>query len=262
MKPSTVKKSIQATKRVAKTAALKKPRIYKNVGSSPISTRSPIISISKKDKDKLIDISHDIVKLVNIYHALGHVSVLKYSFSVLDISKTDFLEFTRDNTKLIKEVIKKIFVEVEKSKFIYIDTLSYIEIFIEYDVLIDNFIDRITHMTTNDFIEGAVGFFDDLPKLLLKFFDYIKTNIKIKGDIYDKEIINVVNNEILRCAKEGYVWFSNTGSISNAAININKFMRTEGELINKQEQHRRLKEEKRHEAIRGLMACKANKSCR
>ena len=251
MKPSTGTRKIQATKKVAKTATLKKPRKYKNVGGVG---SSPINSISVEDNNKLIDISNDIVKLVHIYKDLSDLPDSKYSFTghlVLSRIKT--------KTKSIKEVIKKIFVEVEKSKFIYIDTPSYIELFIEYDGLINNLIDRITRMTTNDFIVGTTytKFFDDLYKLLLKFFHYIKTNIKINGDIPDEKILENANG--------GYEWFYENKEICDN--NIRLFMEIQRELINKQEQDRMDKEvetARRHDAIRGLMACKANngKSCR
>ena len=159
MKPSTGTRKIQATKKVAKMATLKKPRKYKNVGGVG---SSPINSISVEDNNKLIDISNDIVKLVHIYKDLSDLPDSKYSFTghlVLSRIKT--------KTKSIKEVIKKIFVEVEKSKFIYIDTPSYIELFIEYDGLINNLIDRITRMTTNEFIVEATytRFFVDFQKI-------------------------------------------------------------------------------------------------
>ena len=277
-----VKKTANAAK-AAKAAVLNKPRKYKNIGgvgsstssprstsspkstrspksassprspsstrspksgSNPKSARSPIISISKEDKKELKDISYDIVELITIYKALSEVSVKNYSFNELGTSKTDFLVETRVKTKLIKEVINKIFVKVKKSQFISIDTHSY-EIFsYKYDVQINNIIDRITRMTTNEFIVEATytRFFVDLHYVLLIFFDLIQKNIKINGDISDIEIINIVDNEILRCAKGGYTWFSDTKNKEIGNKNIKLFIEIQGKIIRKQEQDRANKE--------------------
>lgn len=269
MKPSTGTRKIQATKKVAKTATLKKPRKYKNVGgvgSSGSSPRSPITSFGAADKKKLIDISFDIAELVHIYYALSNVSVKDFSFSELGTSKRDFLVFTRVKTEIIKMMIDDIFVKVNSSKFIYIDTHTYKNFRTKYNVMIDDIIKKIIKMTTINFIAEAVGFFNDLRKLLLEFFDYIKENIKIYDDIDNEEIKGIVNNEILRCAKEGYDWFSNTKNITNSTNNINLFISLRGELINKHEQDRMDKkfreDERRRKDIAAFHACKANKSCR
>jgi hypothetical protein len=155
-------------------------------------------------------------------------------------------------------VIDTIFVKIKKSKFIYIDTSSY-EIFMsKYDVQITNIIERITRMTTNDFIVEAkyTIFFADLRYALLIFFDYIQKNIKINDGIYDKEIIYVVDNEILRCAKGGYVWFSNIKNKETGDNNIKQFMEIRGKIIKKQEQDREdaeflelVKRERKNQAI-------------
>lgn len=288
MKPSTGTRKIQATKKVAKTAALKKPRKYKNVGgvgssrssgSSPrsprsprsgSSPRSPNTSFSAADEKELISISFDIAKLVHIYYALSNVSVKDYSFSELEVNKRDkkkdFLVFTRVNTELIKMKIEEIFVKVNSSKFISIDTRTYKDFRTIYDGRIDYIIKKIIKMTTIKFIGEAVGFFNDLRMLLLMFFDYIKENIKINDDIDDEDIIDIVNNEILRCAKGGYDWFSNTKNITNSTNNIKLFISLIGELINKHEQdrmHKKFREdERRREDIAAFHACRANKSCR
>jgi hypothetical protein len=205
----------------------------------------PSITMSNEDKKELKSISFDIVKLINNYKALSEVSVEKYSFNVLDTSKTDFLVFTRAKTKLIKEVIDTIFVKIKKSKFISIDTSSY-EIFMsKYDVQINNIIERITQMTTNDFIVEAkyTIFFADLRYALLTFFDYIQKNIKINDGISDEGIIDIVDNEILRCAKGGYAWFSNRKNKETGDNNIKQFMEIRGKIIQERERER----EREHE---------------
>jgi hypothetical protein len=284
---------------VAKAAVLKNPRKYKNVGgvgssprspksgSSPrsprspksgnsprsgSSPRSPIISISIKDKNKLIDISHHIVALINNYKALSEVSAKEYSFNVLDPSKKDFLVFTRNTTKLIKNVIDKIFVEVNESQFISIDTSSYTE-------QINNILIRITPMTTDNFIVETTytRFFDDLRDALLTFFDYIQKNIKINEGISNKEIIYIFENEILRCAIGGYAWFSDIENKRIGAKNIKLFMNIQINNIKKQQDREnaefleliKLRERERervriNEDIRAFHACRPNrdKSCR
>lgn len=239
MKSSTGPRTV----RVSKAAVLKKPRKYKKVGgagSSPRSGSSPIISISKEDKNELKDISFDIVKLIKIYKSLSEVSVNEYSFSVLDTTKTDFLVFTRVTTKIIKEMIDNIFVKVKNSQFISIDTSSY-EIFSsKYDVQINDIIDRITQMTTKDFIVETkyTIFFADLRFALLTFFDYIQTYITINDGISDEGIIDIVDNEILRCAKGGYAWFSDKENKRIGANNIKQFMDIRGNTIKEQERER------------------------
>jgi hypothetical protein len=297
MKPSTVKKSIQATKKVAKTAALKKPIKYKNVGGvgsspksgnspspiipspiipsprsgSPRSGNSPSISISKEDKKKEIDISYDIsyhlVALINNYKALSEVSVNKYSFKELDTSKTDFLIFTQVTTKKIRDEIDEIFVKINKLQFISIDTSTYNIFRLKYDVDINRIINRINLLTTNEFINEAIEFFDYLRNVLLIFFYYIQTNIKINAGISDKEIIKVVNAEILRCAIGGYAWLSDKKNKELGDKNIKLFMDIRRENIKERERAEFLKNikiERTHAAISGLLACKPNrgKSCR
>jgi hypothetical protein len=163
---------------------------------------------------------------MNIFKDLSEVSVNKYSFVILDSSKIDFLKFTKEKTKLIKIVIDKIFVKINKSPFIYIDTTSYNIFRAKHYKQINNVIDRITFMNYKDFIKDATytSFFNDLRNILLEFFDYIQTNIKIHDTIDDQNIKDIVNNEILRCAIGGYVWFNNKGNEKIGDKNIKLFM--------------------------------------
>jgi hypothetical protein len=231
MKSFTYIKATKAAKTVkaakpAKTA-LKKPQKYMNVGgvgSSPRSSNSPRSSSS--NKNKLIDISYDIVELIYIFKDLSEVSDKKYSFMILDSSKIDFLNFTQEKTKLIRDVIDKIFVKINKSSVIYFDVASYDVYKTKYDKQIDNVIYKITFMNYKEFIKEAIytSFFNDLRIILVEFFDYIQKNIKINDKISDPNIIDTVKKEILRCATGGYMWINDKKNKENGDNNIKSFM--------------------------------------
>ena len=194
------------------------------MGSSPKSPNSSISSNS--NKNKLIDISHYIVELIYIYLPMVVVSDKEYSFIILNSTKKDFLKFTQEKTRLIKDMIDKIFVNINKSPVIYFDAVSYDVYKKEHDKHIHNVINRITFMNYKEFIKEIIytSFFNDLRNILLDFFNYIQTNIKINDKISDPNIIDIVNKEILRCAIGGYVWFNDEKNKITGAKNINLFM--------------------------------------
>ena len=139
--------------------------------------------------------------------------------------KKDYLEFTQENTKLIKDVIDKIIIQINNSPFILFSP-SYNEFIKEHNKQIKGVIDKITIMTDIEFTNKAnyTSFFNDLRSILNNFFDYIKNNIIIDVSISDEEIINIVNNQILKSAKEYYNWINNKINQQKGEEKIEKFM--------------------------------------